>query len=82
MTLIPMTSDHQMDVPVGDWMFKVRVTAEDSTTPKVYEVVVERDSAHLFGWTPTRDLNGLAAAGNESPQGIWSDGTHDLGRRR
>ena len=70
-----MTSDHQMDVPVGDWMFKVRVTAEDSTTTKVYEVVVERDSAHLFGWTPTRDLNGLAAAGNESPQGIWSDGT-------
>ena len=70
-----MTSDHQMDVPVGDWMFKVRVTAEDSTTTKVYEVVVERDSAHLFGWTPTRDLNSLAAAGNESPQGIWSDGS-------
>ena len=69
-----MTSGHQMDVPVGVWMFKVRVIAQDHNT-KVYEVVVERDSAHLFGWTPTRDLNGLAAAGNESPQGIWSDGT-------
>ena len=71
----PNTLGRQVDVPVGGSMFKVRVTAQDRITTKVYEVVAERDSAYLFGWTPTRDLNDLAAAGNASPQGIWSDGT-------
>ena len=68
------TGGHQVDVPVGDLMFKIKVTAEDKTE-LVYEVTVERNDAHLFGWTPTRDLNGLAAAGNDNPQGIWSNGT-------
>ena len=68
------TGGHQVDVPVGDLMFKIKVTAEDNTE-LVYEVTVERNDAHLFGWTPTRDLNGLTAAGNDNPQGIWSNGT-------
>ena len=68
------TVGHQVDVPVGDLMFKIKVTAEDKTE-LVYEVTVERNDAHLFGWTPTRDLNGLTAAGNDNPQGIWSNGT-------
>ena len=69
------TAGHQVDVPVGDSMFKIKVTAQNDTFMELYEVTVERDDAHLFGWTPTRDLNGLEAAGNASPQGIWSDGT-------
>ena len=67
------TPGHQLDVPVGDSIFKIKVAAQDGTAME-YEVVVERDSAYLFGWTPTRDLNGLEAAGNDSPQGIGSDG--------
>ena len=69
-----VTNGHQVDVPVGDLMFKIKVTAQDDTE-LVYEVTVERNDARLFGWTPTRDLNGLAAAGNDNPQGIWSNGT-------
>ena len=70
----PNTSGRQVNVPVGDSIFKIKVTDQDGPAME-YEVVVERDSAYLFGWTPTRDLNHLAAAGNDSPQGIWSDGT-------
>ena len=68
------TDGHQLDVPVGDSIFKIKVTAQDNTE-LVYEVTVERNDANLFGWTPTRDLNGLTDAGNDNPQGIWSNGT-------
>ena len=63
-------------------MFKIKVTAQNDTFMELYEVTVERDDAHLFGWTPTRDLNGLAAAGNASPQGHLVRWDHDVGRRR
>ena len=68
------TDGHQVEVPVGDLMFKIKVTTQDDTE-LVYEVTVERNDAHLFGWTPTRDLNDLAGSGNDNPQGIWSNGT-------
>ena len=71
----PNTLGRQVDVPVGGSMFKVRVTAQDRTTTEVYEVVVERDSAQIFGWTPTRDINALEGAGNTSPKGIWANAT-------
>ncbi len=66
---------HQVDVAVGLTTFKVKVTAEDTTTTQTYTVVIERDSAADYGWTPTRDLNGLTAAGNRNGYGIWTDGT-------
>ena len=62
---------HQVDLAVGETVFKVKVTS--GTDDETYTVTVERDSARLFGWTPTRDINALEAAGNASPQGIWSD---------
>ena len=65
----------QVDAAVGPTTFKVTVTAADAVTVKTYTVVVERDSADDYGWTPTRDLNGLNAAGNGYGWGIWSDGT-------
>ena len=68
------TLGHQIDVRVGESQINVKVTAENGTT-EVYEIVVERDSAQLFGWSPTRDINTLEAAGNADPQGIWSDAT-------
>ena len=63
----------QVDLIVGETAFKVKVTHGVDT--KTYTVTVERDSARLFGWTPSRDINALEAAGNASPQGMWSDGT-------
>ena len=66
---------HQVDAAVGLTTFKVKVTAADTTTTKTYTVVVERDSDDDYGWTPTRDLNGLTAAGNRNGYGIWTDGT-------
>ena len=67
------TAGHQVDLAVGETVFKVKVTRDSNT--ETYTVTVERDSAQVFGWTPTRDINALEAAGNASPQGIWSDDT-------
>ena len=67
------TNGHQVDLAVGETAFKVTVTSGADT--ETYTVTVERNSAHLFGWTPTRDINALEAAGNADPQGIWSAGT-------
>ena len=67
------TNGHQVDLAVGETAFKVKVTSGANT--KTYTVTVERNSAYLFGWTPSRDINALEAAGNADPQGMWSDGT-------
>ena len=44
-----------------------------------YTVVVERDSAERFGWTPTRDLNTFyqdnPEAAGQTPRAVWGDGT-------
>ena len=68
------TAGQQVDAAVGRTAIKVKVTGADGNTVKTYTVVIERDSADDFGWTPTRDLNGLEAAGNWHGNGIWSDG--------
>ena len=52
-----------------------QVEVTSGTDNETYTVTVERDSARLFGWTPSRDINALEAAGNTSSQGIWSAGT-------
>ena len=67
------TTGFQVDLAVGETAFKVKVTSGSDT--ESYTVTVERDSAYVFGWTPSRDINALEAAGNASPQGIWSEGT-------
>ena len=50
------------------------VTAEDTTT-KTYTVSVNRGVTDDYGWQAALDLDGLIAAGNAIPRGIWSDGT-------
>ena len=67
------TNGHQVDLAVGETAFKVKVTSGADT--KTYTVTVERDSARLFGWTPSRDINALEAAGNADPRGIWANAT-------
>ena len=65
----------QVDAAVGLTTFKVKVTAADGVAVRTYTVVIERDSNAEYGWTPTRDLNGLTAADNTQGQGLWTDGT-------
>ena len=52
----------------------VTVTAEDGSTTATYRISVNRGVAVDFGWKAVDDLDGLKAAGNDSPRGIWSDG--------
>ena len=67
------TNGHQVDLAVGETAFKVKVTSGADT--ETYTVTVERNSARLFGWTPSRDINALEAAGNADPRGIWANAT-------
>ena len=67
------TNGHQVDLGVGETAVKVKVTSGADT--ETYTVTVERNSAYLFGWTPTRDITALQAAGNASPKGIWANAT-------
>ena len=71
----PGLTGYQVSLTVGASEFRIVVTAQDGMTTKLYELTVERDSARILDWTPTRDLNDVVVAGNASPQGIWSDGT-------
>ena len=58
---------HQVSLAVGVTTIAVTVTAEDGTTTRSYSVAVTRPR-------PTLDFEGLSAAGNGMPRGIWSDG--------
>ena len=51
----------------------VTVTAEDGITIKTYAVTILRGSDAPYGWRAADDLYALAS-GNDSPEGIWSDG--------
>ena len=52
----------------------VTVTAEDGSTQD-YTVGVNQGVTDLEGWQAGADLDGLIAAGNTVPTGIWSNGT-------
>lgn len=51
------------------------ITAADGQTSETYTLKVGRGSNSPFGWKAAADFNGLIAAGNSFPIGIWSDGT-------
>ena len=65
------TTGRQVDLLVGETVFKVKVTSGSDT--EAYTVAVERDSARAFGWTPTKDIT-LDSA-NANAAGMWADGT-------
>ena len=66
--------DHQVVLSEGHNVVTVTVTAEDGLTNE-YKVSVNRGVTDLKGWQAGADLDGLIAAGNETPRGIWSDET-------
>ena len=67
------TTGFQVNLPVTETLFKVKVTSGSDT--KTYTVTVERDSAYALSWTPSKDFNTLADAGNENIAGLWGNST-------
>ena len=65
---------HQVNLSAGQNAVTVTVTAQDTTTQE-YTVNINRGVTNAYGWKAQDDLDGLIAAGNEDPQGIWSNGT-------
>ena len=65
---------HHVDLSAGRNVVRVTVTAEDGFTQD-YKVSVNRGVTHGRGWQAGADLDGLIAAGNSDPYGIWSDET-------
>ena len=71
----PDTDGHQVSLSAGRNGLTVKVTAEDGTVVRNYEVRVNRGVTNLGGWHAGADFDGLIAAGNTKPRGVWSDGT-------
>ncbi len=65
---------HQLDLSVGANEMSITVRADGATTRR-YKVSVNRGSDAPFGWKAQDDIDTLRAAGNRSPEGLWSDGT-------
>ena len=69
---------HQVDLSYGRNTVRMRVSFWDATTGisavKIYDVHVARGVTAAYGWKAEDDFNTLAAAGNDDPWGLWSDG--------
>ena len=70
-----ITDGHQVGLREGRNVVTVTVTAADGNTTKDYTVSINRGSEDPFGWSAGEDFDTLAAAGNKSADGLWSDGT-------
>ena len=70
-----LTDGHQLGLSEGRNVATVTVTAADGNTTKEYTVSINRGSDDPFGWSAGDDFDTLAAAGNKSADGLWSDGT-------
>ena len=69
------TTIHDIDLSAGRNAVTITVTAQDGSTTRDHTVSVNRGVADDYGWKAMDDLDGLIAAGNNNPFGIWSDGT-------
>ena len=63
----------QVDVRPGRTWVSLQVTGSDDRA-FYYNVGVERDSDDFWGWTPTRDIHGLAGT---NQLGVWGDRASD-----
>ena len=68
------TAGHQVALSAGANEVTITVTAADSVTTKTYTVSVNQGVTDVYGWKAVDDLDGLKAAGNGNPFGIWSNG--------
>ena len=69
-----MTDGHQVALVAGRNSVTVTVTAEDGSTQD-YTVNINRGVKAQYGWNADDDLDGLIAAGNRGPRGIWGNST-------
>ena len=69
-----VTTGHQVSLSAGANEVTVTVTAEDDST-QVYTISINRGVTDDYGWKAENDLDGLIAAENTAPFGVWSDGT-------
>ena len=68
------TTTTVVDLSAGRNVVTVTVTSQDGSTTETYTVSVNRGVTADYGWKAVDDLDGLIAAGNNSPTGIWSNG--------
>ena len=62
-----------MDLSPGLNTVTVTVTAENKSTTMDYVLVIGRGHTDTYRWKAVDDLDGLIAAGNEDPFGIWGN---------
>ena len=67
-----MTDGHQVALVAGRNSVTVTVTAEDGSTQD-YTVNINRGVKAQYGWKADDDLDGLIAADNRGPRGIWGN---------
>ena len=67
-----MTDGHQVALVAGRNSVTVTVTAEDGSTQD-YTVNINRGVKAQYGWNADDDLDGLIAADNRGPRGIWGN---------
>ena len=65
---------HQVGLSAGANTVTVTVTSEGGLT-KRYRITVAQGVTNNYGWKAGDDLDGLIAAGNQDPYGIWSNGS-------
>ena len=68
------TTIHDVDLSAGRNAVTVTVTSQDGSATRDYTVSVNRGVTDDYGWKAALDLDGLIAAGNNDPVGIWSNG--------
>ena len=69
-----MTDGHQVDLSAGRNQVTVTATAENGSTQD-YTISINRGVGAQYGWKAGDDLDGLIAAGNRAPRGIWANST-------
>ena len=71
------TPGFQVDLAVGETAIDLRLAA--GGTSLVYTLIVERDSAELYGWTPTKDFSNLLQnnplLAGDAIRGVWGNET-------
>ena len=65
---------HQVSIGEGATTVTFTVTAEDGSTGDFTLSIIKPSTAY-FDWKQSEDFETVTGAGNEFPQGIWSDGT-------
>ena len=70
-----IAAGHQVDLASGVNTVNITVTSQDDSSTGIYVIFIGRGVTDAFGWKAVDDLDGLRAAGNLDPFGLWGNGT-------